>query len=255
MDILVVSIKSIPDIDACRHLYDLHGLSDDDVARAILHKRRQKPGHEEIPHHLQRIVAISVILSRTGHFKIWSLGDDGASEQDLLQRFYDGLERYKPCLVTWNGLKVDLPVIQCRSLKYPLNASSYWGSDNQDHPYQMNAERCCYHDRHIDLNHVLATLYSDSGLLQDELAQVCGFPGTGYSSNPDVWELWLEGDSAGIRQQGEVTVLNTYLLYLNWERNRGNISVQEYDSQCDLLRQSLKASDAGHLLEFEKNWI
>jgi hypothetical protein len=256
MNILAVSIKTIPDIDTCRHLYDLHGLSDDDVAKAVLHKRRQQMLDQALPVHLQRIVSISVILSRSGQFKVWSLGDDNAGEEDLLQRFYDGLERYHPCLVTWNGRRVDLSVIQCRSLRYPLNAGSYWGSDDtREHPEPMATESYYLHNRHIDLKHVLVPFISDSGSSQDELAQLCGFPGAGSSPDDTIWGLWLKGDIDRIRQMGEEHVLNTYLLYLNWERNRGNLSVPQHESQCNLVRDSLKTSDAAHLLEFEKNWV
>ncbi len=46
MNVLTFKLKTIPDIDGCRKLYDLHGLSDDDVAQAVFHKRRQEANTE-----------------------------------------------------------------------------------------------------------------------------------------------------------------------------------------------------------------
>ena len=100
MNVLVFDIETIPDIDGCRRIYDLHGLSDDDVARAVFQMRRQQSGNEFLRHYLHRVVAISAVLRTRDQFKVWSLGDCDSGEQDLLQRFYSGIERYTPRLVS-----------------------------------------------------------------------------------------------------------------------------------------------------------
>jgi predicted PolB exonuclease-like 3'-5' exonuclease len=87
MNVLVFDIETIPDIDGCRRIYDLHGLSDDDVARAVFQLRRQQSGTEFLRHYLHRVVAISAVLRTRDQFKVWSLGDIESDEQDLLQRF------------------------------------------------------------------------------------------------------------------------------------------------------------------------
>lgn len=255
MDVLVVSIKTIPDIDGSRRLYDLHGLSDEDVAKAVQHMRRQQGLSEDLPLHLQRIVCISAILSSTGRFKVWSLGDESADEQDMLQRFYEGLARYKPCLVTWSGRDFDLPVIQFRSLMYPLNAGAYWGKDTLDDQFSFNKSHSYNHDRHIDLKDVLANNQTENSELRDELAQLCSLPGSRGDVSLDAWDPWLKGDTSAIREQGETSVLKTYLLYLSWERNRGHLSAMQHEQQCSLVRDELKRSGVAHLLEFEKNWM
>ena len=62
MNVFVFNIQTIPDIDGARRLYDLHGLSDEDVARAIFHKRRQQANTEILRHHLHKIVTISAVM-------------------------------------------------------------------------------------------------------------------------------------------------------------------------------------------------
>jgi len=64
----------------------------------------------------QKVVAISVALKHAGKIKIWTLGDEESSEAEMIQRFFDGVERYQPTLVTWNGSGFDLPVLHYRAL-------------------------------------------------------------------------------------------------------------------------------------------
>ena len=110
MNIFVFDIETVPDVAAGRRLYELDGLDDKDVGRVMFHKRAEETGGSEfLRHHLHRIVAISVVLRTPDRFKVWTLGDTDAPEQELLQRFFDGIDRFMPTLVSWNGGRFDLP--------------------------------------------------------------------------------------------------------------------------------------------------
>jgi predicted PolB exonuclease-like 3'-5' exonuclease len=170
MNIFVFDIETIPDIDGCRRLYDLHGLSDDDVAKAVFHKRRQQANTEFLRHHLHRVVAISAVLRTRDQFKVWSLGDLESGEQDLLERFYSGIDRYTPRLVSWNGSGFDLPVVHYRSLLYPINAEHYWESGQNDTNFRYNNYLSRFHDRHTDLMDVLAAYQPRASAPLDEIA-------------------------------------------------------------------------------------
>lgn len=255
MNVLVFDIKTIPDIDGSRRLYDLHGLSDEDVAKAVLHKRRQQANTELLSHHLHKIIAISAVLTSAGQFRLWSLGDEDSTEEDLLQRFYGGIQRYTPQLVSWNGRGFALPVIHYRSLLYPLNAQRYWDTGQHDSPFRTNNYLSRYHQRHTDLMDVLAAYQPQAVVGLDEIATLCGFPGNMAMQGSEVWGNWLKGDIKSIRDYCETDVLNTYLVYLNWERNRGHIDAQLYNQQCAALREQLINSEKAHLMAFEKNWI
>lgn len=255
MNVLVFNIQTIPDIDGARRLYDLHGLSDEDVAKAIFHKRRQQANTEVLRYHLHKIVAISAVLVNAENLKVWSLGDKNSTEQDLLKRFYAGLERYTPLLVSWNGSGFDLPVIHYRSLLYPVNAERYWDTGEHDSEFHHNNYLFRVNKRHTDLMDVLAG-YQVSAVIQlDEIATLCGFPGKMGMDGSKAWRIWLAGDIGAIRDSCEGNVLNTYLVYLNWQRNRGNIDQQQYLLQCQRVREQLKNSSSPHLIEFEKSWI
>ena len=67
-------------------------------------------------HHLNRVVAIAVVLRAGERFRVWALGGAESSEAELVERFFDGIERYSPNLVSWNGGGFDLPVLHYRAL-------------------------------------------------------------------------------------------------------------------------------------------
>ena len=254
MNLFVFDIETIPDIDGCRKLYDLHGLSDDDVARAVYQLRRQQTNTEFLRHHLHRVVAISAVLQTREGVRVWSLGDLESDEQDLLQRFFSGIERYTPRLVSWNGGGFDLPVIHYRSLLYAIDASHYWETGQNDTSFRYNNYLSRYHERHTDLMDVLAGFQPRANAALDEIAVMCGYPGKMGMSGGAVWEAYQRGELEAIRNYCETDVLNTYLVYLNFERNRGNLDTSQYQAACQQLRDELKASEKPHLLEFEAAW-
>lgn len=253
--VLAFDIKTIPDIEGARRQYNLHGLSDEDVARAVFHKHRQQAGSEELSHHLHKIVAISAVLASGGQFRLWSLGNEDSNEQDLLQRFYAGIDRYLPRLVTWDGGGFSLPVIHYRSLLYPLNAARYWDTGQHDAAFRDNHYLARDHQRHTDLKAVLSGHQTQAACGLNEIAALCGFTTQPRLDINQLWQSWLDGDIARIRQVGEIDALNTYLLFLNWQRNRGNLGAEAYLQQCDHIRAQLKASEQPCLIEFERSWI
>ena len=115
--ILVFDIETVPDVVSGREALQLDDIDDLNVARAMSHRRRQKTGGSEfLALHYHRIVAIAVALKEDNCFRVWSLGDTNSTEKELLERFFSGVERYDPTLVSWNGSGFDLPVIHYRAL-------------------------------------------------------------------------------------------------------------------------------------------
>jgi predicted PolB exonuclease-like 3'-5' exonuclease len=100
MNIFVFDIETIPDVESGRRLYDLHGLNDEDTGKAMLHMRQQQTGNEFLPLHLHRICAISVVLRHADRVKVWSLGEPDSGEAELVQRFFDGIDKFTPTLVS-----------------------------------------------------------------------------------------------------------------------------------------------------------
>ena len=201
------------------------------------------------------MVAISAVLRSGDQFRVWSLGNPESDEQDLLQRFFSGIERYTPRLVSWNGSGFDLPVIHYRSLLYPINAAHYWENGQNDSSFRYNNYLSRFHERHTDLMDVLAAYQPRASAPLDEIAGLCGFPGKMGMSGAKVWDAYQQGEIEQIRNYCETDVLNTYLVFLNYERSRGNLDQTGYRAECERVRESLKASGLSHLVDFEAAWF
>ena len=250
-NIFVFDIETIPDVDAGRKLLNLDGLSDHDVANAMYAQRRQDAGTEFLRHHFHRICAISVVLkSMDGNLKVWSLGQADSTEAELLQRFYTGIEKFKPTLVSWNGGGFDLPVIHYRSMIHGVSAPQYWENGSNDNSFRYNNYLSRYHERHTDLMDVLAMYSPRANAPLDEMASLCGFPGKMGMSGAKVWEAYQGGEIKAIRDYCETDVLNTYLLYLRYQLMRGELTTETYAAEIDLVKSTLARSTDEHLQQF-----
>ncbi len=255
MNIMVFDIETIPDVAGGRRLYDLGELPDADVARVMFNKRRQQTGESEfLPLHLHRVVAISVVLRSGDQLKVWSLGDREAGEGELIRRFYDGIDRYTPTLVSWNGGGFDLPVLHYRSLIHGVPAPRYWETGDEDRDFRWNNYLNRYHSRHTDLMDVLAGYQPRANAPLDQVAVLLGLPGKLGMDGAQVWERYLAGDLEGIRNYCETDVLNTYLVYLRWELVRGALAPEAWRAECERLRTYLRAAGRPHFDEFLKAW-
>ncbi|MCP0913272.1 MULTISPECIES: 3'-5' exonuclease [Legionella] len=253
MTILVFDIETIPDLESGRKLYGLENLADSDAARALFALRRAKVGHDFLPHYLQKIIAISLVLCNSSQLKVWSLGDVHADEQELIQRFFNGLDKHTPTLVSWNGCGFDLPVLHYRALFHGITASTYWEAGDNQQEFRWNNYLNRYHYRHLDLMDVLSAYQMKASAPLDEIATMLGFPGKMGMSGEKVWEEYLAGNIQGIRDYCETDVLNTYCVYLRFELMRGCITKPEYDKEIMRLGNYLAAEkDKPHLQEFLK---
>ena len=133
MNTLVFDIETVPDTGLGRRLYGLRELSEEHVAQIMFTKRRQETGSEFLSHEQQRIVAISVVMRSRESLKVWSLGDESSSEKDLIERFFDGLDKYTPDLVSWNGAGVDLPGLRVGGGRRPDRRGGNDADDARPH--------------------------------------------------------------------------------------------------------------------------
>lgn len=255
MRVFAFDIETIPDVNAGRRLHDFTGLSDADVARAMFHLRRQETdGSEFLPLYLQRVACISVAFRSAEDFKVWTLGDNDAPEEEIIRRFFDGIEKYTPDLVSWNGSGFDLPVLHYRALMHGISAPRYWESGDNDQSFRWNNYLSRFHWRHLDLMDVMAGFQMRGRAPLDKVAQLNALPGKLGMDGSKVWDAWQAGDIDGIRNYCETDVLNTFLLYLRFERMRGRLMPEEFEAEYEKVRQTLRQSDKPHLLEFLQAW-
>lgn len=254
MNILVFDIETVPDVETGKKIYDLEGLPDKDVIKAIEHLRNQQTGSDFMPHYMQRIVAISAVLSTVDSFKVWSLGSLKSTEKELLERFFDGLEKYNPTIVSWNGGGFDLPVIHYRTLLHGIAAHHYWQTGDEDNSFCYNNYLGRFHWRHIDLMDVIAAYQPRAFAKLDHIATMLGFPGKLGMDGSRVCGAYLAGELESIRDYCETDVLNTYLVFLRFEMMRGKLLAGEYERKCEQVKAFLNEADRPHLTEFLSQW-
>lgn len=247
-------IETIPDVEFGRSMMGLDGLSDSDVASAMMFKRQQAAGTEFLPLHQHCVVAISVALRTGDSFRVWTLGDEASDEAEIVRRFFDGIERYTPDLVSWNGGGFDLPVLNYRALKHSVQAPRYWEVGENDREFKWNNYQSRYHWRHVDLMDVLASFNPRANAKLDEIAGMLGFPGKLGMSGDKVWDKYQAGGIAEIRDYCETDVLNTWLVYLRFEHMRGNIDDKGLERELALVRSTLEGMNQPHLNEFLSAW-
>jgi predicted PolB exonuclease-like 3'-5' exonuclease len=256
MHCMVFDIETIPDTDLGAKLLGLKDIAAEDVAKAMAFAQMQKTGSDFLPLFQHRVVAISVAWRSSEGFKVWSLGEEGSSEQELIQRFYDGIDRYTPDLVSWNGSGFDLPVLHYRALANQVLAPRYWENGDNDRDFKFNNYQNRFHWRHLDLMDVLAAFQNRARARLDDMATMLGFPGKMGMAGDKVWDCYRAGEIRKIRDYCETDVLNTYLVYLRFQLMRGHIDATELDAEYKLVRDVLSqaTTDQQHLVEFSAAW-
>jgi 3'-5' exonuclease len=236
MNCLVFDIETVPDVELGRRLYNLAGLPDAEVMKCMFTLRRQNTGGSEFL------------------LKVWSLGTLQSTEQELVERFFDGIERYSPCLVSWNGSGFDLPVLHYRALKYGVRAARYWETGNEDQTFRYNNYLGRFHWRHTDVMDVLAGYQARAKASLESMALMLGLPGKLGFSGDKVADAYLAGEIVDIRRYCETDVLNTYLIFLRFELMRGNLTRERYAEEVERVKVYLRAATEPHFAEFLRVW-
>ncbi len=252
---LVFDIETIPDVAGIRTLHALAAeLSDAEVAEYAFQKQRAKNGTDFLPHYLQRVIVISYALHDGSRFMVRSLAEPESGEAQIIQRFYDGIEKFTPQLVSWNGGGFDLPVLHYRGLIHGVTAPRYWDMGEGDYrdsrDFKWNNYIGRYHTRHLDLMDLLALYQPRAAAPLDQLAKLMNLPGKQGMAGDAVWSAWLEGRIDDIRDYCETDVVNTYLVYLRFQKMRGAITPEEHDEQIVFIRSQLAAINKPHWQAF-----
>ena len=257
--VLAFDIETIPDVAGLRRLHDLDpALSDDEVAELAFQHRRASHGNDFLPLHLQRVAVISCVLRVGKDFRVWSLAEPEQGEGEIIQRFFDGIDKFTPQIVSWNGGGFDLPVLHYRGLIHGATAPRYWDLGDGDYPdsreFKWNNYISRYHTRHLDLMDLLAMYQPRASVRLDELAKLIGFPGKLGMDGSKVWQAWLAGGMSDVRDYCETDVLNTYLVSVRFRLMRGELSRSEYEAEVSFVRAELEKIGKPHWQEFLAAW-
>jgi 3'-5' exonuclease len=153
-----------------------------------------------------------------------------------VREFWERVERFSGCLVTFNGRQFDLPVLELQALRYGIAAPRYFSDGS--------VQRRRYSDKHYDLLEFL-TNYGASRVRGgfDLLMRMMGLPAKGTIDGSQVQRLWEEGKLDEIHSYCRRDVLQTYRLFLRVELVRGRLE----RARCDELIQAADAKFAAEL--------
>lgn len=253
--ILAFDIETVPDVAGIRRISDLPAdLDDAAVLEWFAQKRRSVSNSDFAPHYLQRVVAIACAMHSGNDLRVWSIGEVDDPEPELIRRFFDGIEKFTPQLVSWNGGGFDLPVLQQRALICGVAAEKYWDWGDQDKEFKFNNYLARYHTRHIDLMDVLAMYQPRASAPLDAIARMCGFPGKVGMNGSEVAAAVARGELREVRNYCETDVVNTLLVYQRFRMMRGELTAGEYAREIAFVREKLGASEAPHWKAFVAAW-
>ena len=253
--ILAFDIETVPDVRGIRRLHAVPShVSDGDVRAWFAHRRRVASGNDFTPLYLQRVIAIACVLRDGTSLSVWSLGEESDDEPALIRRFFDGIERFTPQLVSWNGSAFDLPVLHYRALLHGIAAARYWDWGDDDREFRFNNYLARFHTRHLDLMDILAMYQPRAYAGLDAMARLAGFPGKLGMDGAAVATAIEEGRLRDVRSYCEFDVMNTYLLYQRFRMMRGELDGEAYGQELALVRQRVGVSDAPHWRVFLNAW-
>jgi predicted PolB exonuclease-like 3'-5' exonuclease len=255
MRALVFDIETVPDVDLGKRLFNLDGLSDEDVGKAMGFHRLQETGSDFLPLHQHRIVAISVVWRYRDGLKVMTLGEPDSPERDLVAKFFEAIEKYTPDLVSWNGGAFDLPVLNYRALLHGIQAPRYWELGENETGFRYNNYLSRFHWRHLDLMDVLSGWQGRSRASLSDMATLLGFPGKLGFAGDQVWDAWLRGNIGAIRDYCETDVMNTYLIWLRFQFMRGQLDAAGLAEEMNRVQRFLEASGANHWKAFSAAWL
>jgi predicted PolB exonuclease-like 3'-5' exonuclease len=253
--ILAFDIETVPDCAGIRRLHGLpESLPDREVAEIAFQRRRVQTGSDFLPPHLQRVILISCVLRDADGVQLFSMGEPERDERATIQKFFDGIEKYTPQLVSWNGGGFDLPVLQVRGLASGVGAARYWELGDEDRDFRYNNYISRYHTRHLDVMDLLAQYQPRNYAPLDEVARICGLPGKLGLEGAGIWDEYRKGGLKKIRDYCEADCANTYLLYLRLQQMRGLLAPERYRKECAYFRAALEKQKEPHWQEFLSRW-
>lgn len=243
MNLFALNLNTIPDVVGGRRLYSLEGLGDKEVAEVMLHRQRQQR-LSVLPLHQRRVASVSGVLRTKNGVELYRSSMQG-SEVDVVSELFNTLETQEPALISWNGSRVDLPILHYRALFHSVSAPKYWnGGDQDDDMYWSN----------IDLKEVLAGYHGSATAPLHEVASLLGLPAGVALSDEQVWDLYLANDFDAIAIATDVSAICIYAIYLRFSLIRGHFSQTNYEQEVTLFKQYLESHELMHLQSFVAQW-
>ena len=219
---LILDTESVPDGQLIgRVKYPGENLSPEDaIARAQTEAREvSRDNSDFLPVTFQYPIAVCVL--RVGaDFSLQALAClDGPDfrPREIVRKFWLGVSRYRPKLVTFNGRGFDIPLMELAAFR--------WGYSVREHFYNS---RNRYNGNHIDMldwlsNYGACRLAGGLNLL----AKLLGKPGKMEVSGDQVYGMYRAGRVQEINDYCMFDTLDTYFVFLRTRVLLGEITLSD----------------------------
>ena len=205
----VLSLATVPDINALRLAHGFGKLSDEGVLNAALHLQNQQSGSRELPLYQQRIIAVSVVnIAPDQAVEMFSLGPNESSEASLINRFFNLLAD-SSTLIAWDFSTEIQPLINISRLRNPMAGTVRIAQG-------------------IDLSDaILGPTHGPTTSLLD-FATSLGLAPVVNTTQSDSIECLLSNDFGQLYKATNQQALMTALLFSQWRASTGAISADDH---------------------------
>lgn len=226
MEFAIFDIETRIDKQLLNRVFFAHdGISDDEAYVRFGEELRARGG-DFFPLTLHVPISLAIGHVNDDHTlsRIESFGVPDDSEEGVVSRFWALLEDFGGCLVSFNGRRFDLPVLELAALRWGISAPHYFGADH-------SARSRYWPDRHLDLCDYL-TNFGEVGLRggMDLLLKMLGLPGKLLMNGAMVQEYFDAQRYDEIHHYCRTDVIQTYFLFLRIEMMRGRLTRAGYQA-------------------------
>ncbi len=263
--LFVFDIETIPDTDVLKCLTGSETTDIQTLRKELEDYHIEVSGGNPFPRQpFHKVVAISFLEADietcrdgTETYNITDLRSGGvetSSEEDLIKGLFSHLSKNPPRFVSYNGRTFDLPVLKYRAMKYGVSAPWLYKLGDKWNNYSQRYSL----DWHCDLLEAFSDFGASARCKMNEVCSIMGIPGKLDTDGSQVSDLYDAGKIKEIRDYCETDVMNTYLLYLNFQFHCGNINKENF-IKCltelkDYLNSFKEDSDKHHFVEFLEAW-
>jgi predicted PolB exonuclease-like 3'-5' exonuclease len=220
--------------------FDGQGLTDSEAFERYREDLKRRRDNDFLPITLH--LPISIAIGNVGDDYILraveTLGVGDYSEEKLVREFWARAERFTGTMVTFNGRRFDIPVLELAALRHAIAAPVHFSDDGLARNRYARA-------RHFDLFDYLTNFGAISlagGM--DLLLKMIGMPGKTGMDGSMVQEYFEAGRLDEIHRYCRNDVVQTYFLFLRVALMRGEIDEHAYRAASEASQHFMLEEEA-----------
>jgi predicted PolB exonuclease-like 3'-5' exonuclease len=231
--------------------FEGQGITDDEAFKRHSEDLQNRRGSDFFPItlHLPISIAIGNVSDDYVLQSVESLAVGNYSEENLVREFWSRAERFAGTMVSFNGRRFDIPVLELAALRHGIAAPIHFGDESTARDRHSNA-------RHLDLFDYLTNFGAVSlagGM--NLLLKMIGMPGKQGMDGSKVQEYFETGRLVEIHRYCRSDVVQTYFLFLRLALLRGQINEETYRAASQASMHFVSENqtvDRGNIARVEK---